>query len=76
MITIEEAIDKEELIEEWQDRDVTSISECKICSMQLACGGGCAAVSYNKTGKLLSPDCRPVKELIGMGLSYYFEKEI
>lgn len=65
-----------EQIEEWQDRDVTSIRECRNCSLQLACGGGCAAVSFNKTGKILSPDCRPVNELIGMGLSYYFEKEM
>lgn len=66
----------EEQVEDWQDRDVTSITECRNCSMQLACGGGCAAVSYNKTGKILSPDCRPVDQLIGMGLSYYFEKEL
>jgi uncharacterized protein len=63
-------------INEWEDRDVTTINECKTCSLQLACGGGCAAVSFNKTGKLHSPDCRPIKESIGLGLSLYFNKEL
>jgi uncharacterized protein len=67
---------EKEKISEWEERDVTSIPECKECSFQLACGGGCAAVSSNRTGKIQSPDCRPIKELIGMGISYYYNKEI
>lgn len=63
-------------VSEWEDRDVTSIKECTTCNLQLACGGGCAAVAQNKTGNLHSPDCRPIKELIGMGLSSYIFKEI
>lgn len=67
---------KQEIIEEWESRDVTSIPECKDCELQLACGGGCAEVAFNKTGKLNSPDCRPVEELISMGISYYFKEEL
>jgi uncharacterized protein len=67
---------KKELVNEWEERDVTSIIECKTCSLRLACGGGCAAVAYNKTGKLHSPDCRPIKESIGLGISLYFNKEL
>ncbi len=63
---------KEDLIDEWESRDVTSIPECKGCSLQLACGGGCASVAKNETGKILSPDCRPVDKLMGMGLSLYY----
>ena len=62
------------MIEQWQDRDVCSIDECKECSVQLACGGGCAAVAKNRTGSILSPDCRPVKELMSLGFSSYFDK--
>ncbi len=58
----------------WQDRDVLAISECRDCSLQLACGGGCGAVSKNRTGTVLSPDCRPVKELMEMGISLYFNQ--
>jgi uncharacterized protein len=65
-----------EKITGWEERDVTTITECKECGLQLACGGGCAAVAFNKTGKLHSPDCRPIKELIGMGISSYLTKEI
>ena len=60
-----------ELINEWQSRDVTSINECKSCSFQLACGGGCASVAKNRTGKINSTDCRPIKELLEIGFAAY-----
>lgn len=65
---------KQDLIDEWQSRDVTSIEKCKDCSVQLACGGGCASVAKNQAGTICSPDCRPVKELLGLGLSLYFHQ--
>jgi uncharacterized protein len=66
---------KKDTIAEWENRDVLSIPECANCTIQLACGGGCASVSKNKSGRLLSPDCRPVKELLEMGMEYYFPNE-
>jgi uncharacterized protein len=66
---------REGSIREWQERDVTSIARCRDCPLQLACGGGCAAVARNHAGSLRSPDCRPVKELLEMGMSLYFGKE-
>ncbi len=65
---------KEDAVREWQNRDVLSIRECKDCRLALACGGGCAAVAKNKTGALNSPDCRPVQELLEMGISLYYGK--
>ena len=62
-------------VEEWEERDVTTIEECKSCNLQLACGSGCASVAFNRTGKLHSPDCRPISELIGMGISLYYNEE-
>jgi len=64
------------LVEEWEDRDVDSINECSNCNVRLACGGGCAAVAKNKSGSILTPDCRPVAELIELGSSVYFEKKL
>ena len=64
----------EDRCETWQDRDVLAIDECRNCPLQLACGGGCGAVAKNRTGNVISPDCRPVKELMEMGISLYFEK--
>lgn len=64
---------KDEIIREWEQRDVTTIEACAACPMQLACGGGCAAVAKNATGRISSPDCRPVGDLLGMGLSLYFQ---
>jgi uncharacterized protein len=63
---------RDEIIDEWEERDVTTIPECAGCSLQLACGGGCGSVAKNRTGRIQSPDCRPVRELLGLGLSLYF----
>jgi uncharacterized protein len=65
---------REEMVAQWQRRDVTTIRGCADCSLQLACGGGCAAVAANRGAGLEGPDCRPVKELLGMGMSMYFGK--
>ncbi|MCG8571480.1 MAG: SPASM domain-containing protein, partial [Spirochaetes bacterium] len=67
---------KDDIIDQWEERDVTSIPECKECSVQLACGGGCAAVAKNKTGNIISPDCRPITELLELGIAHYFKEEI
>ncbi len=66
----------EERINVWQSRDVTAIPECRGCSYGLACGGGCGSVAKNKNGSILSKDCRPVAELMGLGLSYYFGESV
>jgi uncharacterized protein len=63
----------DQLINEWETRDVTAIPECKTCSVQLACGGGCGSVAKNKNGTICSPDCRPVKELLELGFASYFK---
>lgn len=64
---------KEEIVSEWEGRDVTSIPDCRNCSVQLACGGGCGSVAKNRTGSICSPDCRPVKELMELGFAAYIE---
>jgi uncharacterized protein len=61
-----------ELIDDWERRDITSIEECKQCNVRLACGGGCGSVAKNRTGNICSSDCRPVKELLEIGFSAYF----
>ena len=63
-----------ELINIWESRDVVSIPECKECSVQLACGGGCGSVAKNKSGTVCSTDCRPIKELLELGFGAYFNE--
>ena len=62
-----------DLVEAWESRDVISIPECKECSVQLACGGGCGSVAKNNHGTVCSTDCRPVKELLELGFAAYFK---
>lgn len=59
------------VIEDWQSRDITTIQKCKTCEVAMACGGGCASVAKNKFGHPNNPDCRPIKELLSLGASYY-----
>ncbi len=66
-----EVVLKEDSIELWEDRDVMAIEACRDCSVQLACGGGCAAIARSKSGKLQGPDCRPVKSLLELGIGLY-----
>ncbi len=66
------SIDREK-VQQWQQRDVCSIEQCRQCNIQLACGGGCGAVAKNNSGSLMEADCRPVEELLGMGISTYFK---
>jgi uncharacterized protein len=60
----------------WQQRDITKSESCANCNVNLICGGGCSTVAKNKTGSLYGTDCRPVKELISLGLSTYFKDEV
>jgi uncharacterized protein len=60
-----------ELTRPWLERDVLGIDRCRDCASQLACGGGCGAVSKNRDGTVLSPDCRPVAPLLSLGAALY-----
>lgn len=64
---------RQDMINAWESRDVIAIPECSACSVQLACGGGCGSIAKNRTGNVCSTDCRPVKELLELGFSAYFE---
>lgn len=63
----------EGLVNLWESRDVTAIEECGTCNLQLACGGGCGSVAKNRTGNICSSDCRPVKELLELGIASYLD---
>jgi uncharacterized protein len=58
-------------IEAWEERDVLSIPKCRDCNLALICGGGCASMAKNYNGELNSHDCRPVTELLELGISQY-----
>jgi uncharacterized protein len=59
------------LVEPWEERDVLDMPSCQDCAVRLACGGGCGAVSKNRDGHVSAPDCRPVRELLSLGVALY-----
>jgi len=55
----------------WRGRSTRSIPACQGCSLAPVCGGGCGAVAWNRSGTPQEPDCRPVRELYGLGARFY-----
>ncbi|MCR4435804.1 MAG: DUF5714 domain-containing protein [Eubacteriales bacterium] len=63
-----------EAISTWRERDVRSIPKCRDCKYDVICGGGCGVVAANQNGgNILSPDCRPVQELMEIGINHYID---
>jgi radical SAM protein with 4Fe4S-binding SPASM domain len=64
-------------IETWQCRDVTNIDECKNCKYDVICGGGCGVVAAGRNGgNPLAADCRPIQELLTIGVAHYKDEII
>lgn len=65
----------EQQIVDWQSRDVTQIEKCRECSYNVICGGGCGVVASNRNGmNIHSPNCRPVQELLDIGINFYADE--
>jgi uncharacterized protein len=55
----------------WSGRSTLSVPGCQGCALAPVCGGGCGAVAWNRTGSAAETDCRPVRELYGLGARFY-----
>ena len=61
----------EDAILRWSGRGTLTMPACQGCALAPVCGGGCGAVAWNQTGSERSPDCRPVRELYGLGVRFH-----
>jgi uncharacterized protein len=61
----------EAAIARWSGRTTLTIPGCQGCSLASVCGGGCGAVAWQRTGSAMETDCRPVRELYGLGARFY-----
>lgn len=62
-------------IENWQSRNVTTIEKCRSCSYNVICGGGCGVVAANHNSlDIHTPDCRPIQELLEIGVNFYADE--
>jgi uncharacterized protein len=66
-----EIVRDEAAIAPWRTRSTGTIPECAACAAAAICGGGCAALSDAQGKGVGGPDCRPVRELLGLGARYY-----
>ena len=66
-----EVIRDEAAIARWRQRSVLTMPECRGCELGPVCGGGCGALAAARHGDPMHADCRPVRELLGLGARYY-----
>jgi uncharacterized protein len=66
-----EIVHDEAAIAPWRARSTATIAACRDCAAATVCGGGCAALADAHGHGIGGPDCRPVKELLGLGARYY-----
>lgn len=64
-----------DMVNNWEERDVLSIQQCRSCNLALACGGGCGSVAKNRSNSVSTADCRPIKELLSLGVALYAPKD-
>jgi uncharacterized protein len=55
----------------WRRRSTLTIPGCAECALAPVCGGGCGAIAWAREGTPLVKDCRPVRELYGLGARYH-----
>lgn len=58
-------------MKQWKDRSILTIPECRECEVGVVCGGGCAVIAKEKNGSVLSPNCKPVKEIMDIGIRHF-----
>jgi uncharacterized protein len=61
----------EAAIAPFRERSTATIPACRGCPAAPICGGGCAALADAQGKGIGGPDCRPVKELLGLGARHY-----
>lgn len=60
-----------EAIAQWSERNTFRVEQCAACNLAPVCGGGCGALAAARTGSPNAPDCRPVQEILGLGVRFY-----
>ncbi len=61
-------------MKDWTQRSILTIPGCSDCSVALLCGGGCGVIANDRNGTPLSKNCKPVKEVVDIGIKYFKSK--
>jgi len=60
----------------WMSRDPLAIKECRECIMLPSCGGGCAAIAYEKFGTYHARGCYEPQKEMKHQLRWYLERKL
>lgn len=59
--------------QEWQERTVLTIPECRDCRYALFCGGGCSFKALERHGTLSKPVCYDYQEIFAIVIPYLYK---
>lgn len=66
------ALKFDERASQWRERTIETISECKECSFNLLCGGGCAYQAYKRFGTLQAPSCYEPQKILRLLVPFLY----
>jgi uncharacterized protein len=58
--------------DEWRNRTVFTIPECRECSAAFFCGGGCAYAAFKNSGTIFAPYCEKMKVSLEYELPFLY----
>ncbi len=60
-------------LQQWKNRNVKNLSDCKSCKYQFFCGDGCAYKAIDGHGSIDRKRCPDFKNLFQSYLEYFFK---
>ena len=61
-----------DMAQQWRNRTVFTIPQCRECNLAYFCGGGCAYQAYREKGSLNEPFCDKIKFSMKYEVPYLF----
>lgn len=61
-----------EMENEWHERNISRIEECKTCKYGFICGGGCANRALKNNNSIMTGNCANFSELLRLGYTKEF----
>ncbi len=49
---------RQEQCDQWAERSIRTVPQCRDCSIATLCGGGCAYGAWGRTGSIMEPNCQ------------------
>lgn len=61
-----------EMLSQWENRNILTLSKCRECPYNLLCGGGCSFIAITKYNSLYASPCVGIHQILNLGFNYYY----